>query len=63
MTEKEKKAYMENPDKCPFCGGDLSVTEDYLALNAKEGLRITECQSCFRTFSETHLLVRVEAND
>ncbi|OPZ91787.1 MAG: hypothetical protein BWY74_01849 [Firmicutes bacterium ADurb.Bin419] len=59
MTEDIKNKYMRNPDKCPYCGGELSVIENYEAINNYEGLRETACSSCFKRFSETHKLIDV----
>ncbi len=59
LSDAQRKAYMKNPDHCPYCGGD--ETEVVMTENHYEGSyqqRIT-CHECGRSWIEGYLLTAI----
>jgi uncharacterized protein with PIN domain len=69
MTAKQKKAYMKDPNKCPYCksenlktGTPEADTEVGLSEVGRAILIEVECEDCHSVWNDLYELVDVEAH-
>lgn len=59
LTKEQKEAYLQDPNRCPFCGGDVFADEFYECSPTTVG-RSVQCNVCGKGWDEIFKLVDIE---
>lgn len=58
MTEQQKKEYLSDPDKCPYCKSE-DITGDFPDFGESYAMRNVECNSCNKKWTDYYELTDV----
>ena len=59
LTAKQKKAYLKDSSKCPFCGSD-NIGGDGVEIGDNQAEQIVTCNDCEHSWRDIYVLKKVE---
>jgi formate dehydrogenase maturation protein FdhE len=58
MTEQQKKEYLEDPDKCPYCKSE-DVAGEFPDFGESYAMRNVSCNQCNKNWTDYYVLTDV----
>ena len=62
MTAKQKKAYLEDSSKCPYCKS-TDISGESLEIEGNVVVQIVTCQECDNSWTDYYKLFNVEETE